>query len=896
MTVRQAFFKIAGVFAIAAAAWFVYLPALSGGWLWDDRAEIPDNDTLRNGAGLLRLWFRPPGPDYYPVKGSIQWMLWHIWGGNPVAYHGVNLGLHALGALLFWAVLQKIFTRGSTAHPERSRRGDGEEPFDSAQGDPCGFAAWIGGMIFAVHPLAVESVAWIAELKNTLSLPLLLLAMIFWMRWSELPPTRSFDSEKEKTRTAFPMERIRGNPLHLQSPNANKARPGRHAPPLLCYGCALLFFLAAMLSKSSVVMFPAVLLLHAWWRRGRVGRRDLVATAPFFAVSLALGMVTYWFQIHRAIGAADIPLGGVMIRAGRAVMGVVFYVWKFLFPFNLGPIYPAWPIGPAAVWECLSLLLFAGVVVWIWIGKRGSVSTGKRPRFAGPLPDATWTSRLPSRRPAAGSEGRSGDARLGRNLVFGLGAYVLFLLPALGIVSMSYLRLSSVADHFAYLPMLGLIGLATAGIGEIANAISSERGTGFQPVLDENMGWKPMLLFCCIAALLAALALTARRHARHFQSEEKLWTYAEVENPDSPLAADYLGIALAADGRLPEGIFWFQKAIRLAPGFASGHNDLGLALTENGRTLEAIPQYEEAVRIKPDFALAWHNLGLALTTAGRPLDAENAFRQALRIQPDFSDAHDHLGFVLMRENRAPEAIAEYREAIRIRPDDAEARNNLGSALLDGGDVPAAIAQYEAALRLKPDYPGAENNLGYALAQGGHGAEAIGHYQSALRLNPDFAEAANNLGNAFLTAGRLPDAIAEYRRAVQLKPDLVTAHNNLGVALQKSGQVWEAVTAYDDAINLNPGDARSHVNLGVALANLGLYAKAEAQFSLASAIDPGLSESYFQMGEVLAKIGKPADAILEYQKALKIKPDYGAAQKRLDRLESDKMTHRESSRS
>jgi protein O-mannosyl-transferase len=741
------------------AGWFSFSPAIRGLWLWDDRAEIPDNGTLRDLPGLAQIWLTPPGPDYYPLKSTVQWLLWHIWGGDAAAYHVANICLHIIAALLFWRLLATFRVR----------------------------LAWLGGLLFVVHPLTVESVAWITELKNTLSLPFLLVAMLAY--------TGFCDSQEDE---------------------------GAASRSRRCYFLSLLSFLAAMLCKSSVVMFPVVILLYVQWRRGRVRKSDLVASAPFFAIAFILGVVTLWFQIKVAIGATDIPIGGPGLRLARAGMAIAFYLSKCLFPVGLLPVYPRWPIGPYAFWEIASPLALALIVAWLWI------SHSRRP--------APWW----------------------RHVRFGLGCFLVTLAPVLGLLPMSYLRLSSVADHLAYVPLLGLIGLAVAGFGALPGWNSRD--------------WRRIASVA--AAVLVAFAFSSRNHSKIFQSEEKLWTFAVQHNPRSAFAADYLGVALASDGRIREATGWFHKAVEIDPGFAEAHNDLGRALEENGRRPDAIVEYEWAVRIKPDFALAWDNLGLALVQTDSLTNAEASFRRALQIKSDFADAHNHLGIVLARENHLPEAIAEYRQAIYLnsnnaeafdnlglalvktgRLDDAvsaeqhalaldrnfaEAQNNLGGALWSGGKRSEAIEHYRLALRLKPNYPEAENNLGYALAQLGRRDEAIAHYQVALRLKPVFAEAENNLANEYLGAGRLSEAIVLYRQALTLKPDLVSTHNNLGVALQEAGLLREAVAEYNEALRLNPNDARSHLDLGMALAAIGMPQEAQAQFARAAALDPSLA--------------------------------------------------------
>ena len=188
---------------ILLAGLFIYAPVFSGGWLMDDDYELTDNPALRSVAGLAKIWRGEVGADYLPLKTSVQWVLWQIFGNHPTPFHLASIALHLLSAVLLWRLLERLGMRHG----------------------------WLGGLLFAVHPIEVESVAWVSELKNTLSLAILLPAMLAWV---------SFDEQ----------------------------RRGRD------YAWALALFLAALLCKSSVIMLPVVILLYAWWKRGRIGQGD----------------------------------------------------------------------------------------------------------------------------------------------------------------------------------------------------------------------------------------------------------------------------------------------------------------------------------------------------------------------------------------------------------------------------------------------------------------------------------------------------------------------------------------------------------------------------------------------------------------------------------------------
>jgi len=240
---------------IVVTVGWIYAPVLHGDWLWDDDALVSKNTIIHSPSGFWKVWFEPNDMvDYQPLKFTVAWMQWHLWGNNTLGYHLTNVVLHLVGALLVWRLLSKLGLR----------------------------LAWLGGLIFAIHPVQVESVAWISELKNTLSLPPFLLAMCTWIDYEEHKRKRD-------------------------------------------YFLALGLFLAAMLCKATMVMFPVVILLYAWWKRGRVGWNDVKISAPFFALSLGMGLITVWFLQHYAIGNAVIPLGGFSSRLACAGLVIAFW-------------------------------------------------------------------------------------------------------------------------------------------------------------------------------------------------------------------------------------------------------------------------------------------------------------------------------------------------------------------------------------------------------------------------------------------------------------------------------------------------------------------------------------------------------------------------------------------
>jgi tetratricopeptide (TPR) repeat protein len=566
---------------IVLAGCLVYWPSIRGGWIWDDAEEVAQNPVLRDSDGLEKIWFAPAGTDYFPLKTTVQWLEWRAWGDDPAGYHAVGIALHLLSAFLFWRLLRRLGLRW----------------------------AWAGGLLFAVHPLAVESVAWIAELKNTLSLPFLLLAMLAYVEFSDrsdgaIQPGAATRTQGRDGRPARP----------LSAPGSAGARP--------YYLLSLVLFLLAMLSKSSVVMFPVVILLYCWWKRGRIGRADLAGAAPFFAVSLGLGFVTVWFQHHRAIVAGHRLAGSLLSRLAGAGLSLGFYLGKCLWPTGLLPIYPRWEIDPVTPLDFAPWLAMAAIFACLW-----------------------------SRRDA-----------WGRHAIFGLGFFAVNLLPVTGLVAMSYLRISRVADHFAYVPLLGILGLAVAGADRLTSAD--------RPLVPD---W---LMKSGIAAVALALAWQAHGYAEIFRNERTLWSYTVARNPGAWAAQGNLGYALFQEGRVAEAIPLYREALRLNPDYAEARYDLGTALLRTNDVAGAIAEYEQAVRLQPASAEMQNNLGTALVRAGRLADAAGHFEAAVALEPDYAEAHHNLGNAMLLTGRLPEAVRQYEEALRLDPGDAAAKSGL----------------------------------------------------------------------------------------------------------------------------------------------------------------------------------------------------------------------------
>lgn len=603
------------------ATFVAYVPAIHGGFVWDDSVLIVENPLIKAGDGLRRIWFTTAAMDYYPLTWSLFWIEWHLWGTNATGYHVVNILLHAANAILVWLILQRLHIPG----------------------------ALLAGLIFAIHPINVATAAWVTEQKNTLSMLFFAVTILLYLE---------FDNEHR---------------WHL-------------------YALALITFLLALLAKTAVVMLPIALLGCVWWLHRRLRWKDFLCTATFFAFSLFLGLVTVWFQFHRAMGGYSNRTEDFLSRLAMAGWVPWFYLWKALWPFNLIAVYPQWNIDASLLLSYVPGLLIIGFLALFWWKRR------------------SW----------------------GRVLLFAAGYFLVMLFPVLGFIDQGFFEASLVADHWQYFAIVGPIALISAAATIVCQRVG-------QP--GRSIG-----LSLTGAAVLILGMLTWTRSGV-YANARALWEDTVQKNPDAWLAHHNLGTELYKAGATDKAIRQYDEALRLRPDYVEAHKNLGIVLSQLGRAQDAIAHYEAALRIQPDLPDVRNNLGTVLLKAGRNKEALVQYQEAVRLVPRYAEAHYNLAVGLAQSADAQGAISHYQHAVQIDPDYADAHLNLGAALADTGKLDGAISQFKEVLRIKPDSVEAHNNLGVVLLQLGKTADAIEHFQHALRIKPDYFEAQRNLERA-----------------------------------------------------------------------------------------------------------------------------------------------------
>jgi tetratricopeptide (TPR) repeat protein len=658
----KSWFNLRGL-ALVGLVLVAYFPSLSGEFIWDDDSNVVKSGPLRTWDGLRQIWFEPGATQmYYPLTHTSFWLDYQLWGAHTAPYHLENILQHLLSALLLWYGLSLLKVRG----------------------------AWLGAALFALHPVQVESVAWITERKNTLSgvffMASLLAAIRFW-RLDQSPNT--------------------GGAL-ASAPDREHSASEWGAWKY--YWLAVGLYLLGMLSKTAIIGLPAIVLVLVWWKRGRVGLKDLTLMLPFALVAGWLAYITILIESRNG-AQGELFAFSLLERALIAARGFWFYLGKLAWPHPLMFIYPRWTIDAT---QPLAYLPVAG------LGALGALLWAKR---------KTW----------------------GRPMLTAFGVFVVMLLPVSGFFNVVFFYYSFVSDHFQYLALIGPLALAAAALVTIF-----ERRPGWQPQLGLAQG---VLLILC-----AGLSM---RQTGVYQSSEALWRDALAHNPQAWMAHANLGGCYSRQDRFDLAEAAYRESLRLNPTNFMAHNNLGLDAARQGRLEEAVQHYKQALLIRSNYPMAHYNLGNALARQGKFDDAIAQFdqtlelqpgfaaalfgrgaayggkgdtnaasrdlQQTLQLQPGFAPAHLHLARLLAAQGKLEEARGHYRSALASDPNSVEALTNLGNMLVAKGQLEEAVAYYRTAARLEPDSPVIHYNLGVALMKQGHQAEAQEQISLATQL-------------------------------------------------------------------------------------------------------------------------------------------------------------------
>ena len=754
-----------GFALLLAATVLAHLPAIKAGFIWNDEDYVTA-PALRTLRGLWRIWFEVGATQqYYPALHSAFWLEHLLWGEWAPGYHLVNILTHGASAWVFCLILRRLSVPG----------------------------AWLAGLLFALHPVCVESIAWISEQKNTLSTVFYLLSALVYLRFDE------------------------GNRAASDGPRGNRILGGRPGPYFLALG----LFLAALLSKSMAATLPAALLVVLWWKRGSLSwRRDVLPLVPWLILGAAVGLFTGWVE-RTYIGAQGrdftfSPVERVLI-AGRAIW---FYFGKLVWPAHLVFIYPRWQIDARAWWQYLFPAGAVGFTALLW---------SLRGRLRGPL--AAWLFFVGSLFPILGFLNVYA-------FVFSFVADHWQYLASLGVITAAAGAWgrwrASVGPAARAVPLVCACAVAGAlGVLSWRECSNYHDVEGFyRTILSRNPAcW---MAHNNLGFALQAFGRTAEARS-HYEAALKL-------RRDYPEAHSNLGAALYETGHVDEAIAHYREAIRLFDNYAEARDNLGIALDATGHLPEAIAEFQRVIALRPGSAEAHGNLGISLAKANRIPEAVEQYEAALALKPGLPTIVFNLGVAEAQLGDRARAITAYEKAIKLTPDYPAVHNNLGNVFVDAGRIADAVAEYNSALKINPAYADAHNNLGQTFNRLGRKAEAAKEFQLAVDEEPKNAMFHFNLGNALAAVGNTSGALAEFQQVVRLDPGYPDGHNNLGALYCLVGRNPEAISEISEALRLRPDYADAHRNLGVAFQNAKRREEAAAQFEIASRLTSGAAKS------------------------------------------------------
>ncbi|MBC8198731.1 MAG: tetratricopeptide repeat protein [Desulfobacteraceae bacterium] len=678
---------------------------------YDDRDYITENQHVQAGLTLKSIawaFTSTHASNWHPLTWLSHMLDCQVYGLNSGGHHFTSVFFHILNSILLFLV----FKRMTGAFWE---------------------SAFVAAL-FAVHPLHVESVAWVAERKDVLS-------TFFWML----------------TMGAYI--------LYIQNPGIKK------------YLLTVLLFALGLMAKPMLITLPFVLLLLDYWPLGRLNKRShafplLWEKIPLFVLAAASSIVTFFVQQSGgAVRSLDaLPL---FVRISNALVSYISYIVKMILPHNMAILYPhpkdfsIWQVAGA----CLLLVFISFMAVktfkrrpyflvgWLWylgtlvpvIGlvQVGSQSMADRYTYV-PLTGIfiiiAW--------------GISDLAARWRYKKEGLAAATAVFLSVLMVITWFQVRhwTNSITlfKHAINVTANNSVahnnlGVAFADQGKIAEAIKH---------YTETLRIRP--------SYANAHNNIGNALADQGKISEAIKHYIEALRirPDFAKAHNNIGNALADQGKISEAIKHYIEALRIRPDFAKAHNNIGNALADQGKISEAIKHYVEALRIRPNYAKARNNMGNALADQGRVSEAIKYYTEALRIRPNDAKTHNNLGSTLADQGKTSEAVKHYTEALRINPDFVEARSNLEKVSAILNEIDEAVKRVQKLLKVNAEDPRLHYDLGTLYYKKGEFDKAVYQYQKSLSIQPDNPSTYYNIACMYSIQNRVEKSIDFLKRAIE----------------------------------------------------------------------------------------------------------------------------------
>jgi tetratricopeptide (TPR) repeat protein len=717
-------------------------------FIWDDDAYVVDNPHLRDFAGLSRMWTHVGAtPQYYPVTFTSFWIEYQIAGINPKVSHGVNMVLHACSALLLWTILRRLLVPG----------------------------AWLAAAIFAVHPINVESVAWISERKNTLSLAFALSALYVYLRYAKLIVV-----ETVARPLPAPGDEEVGEGVKLSLPD----------DPARLYMIFLALFVCALLSKTTASMLVPAIAVITWWKRGAITIVDLRPLILPLLLGFSAGMLTSWIEQNPYIIGARGPewqhgdswISDKIARLALAGQVSVFYIVRlltphtspnlvdvsavpnWLMPFTPWPMlfsYPKWKVDPAVPMQWLGSALVIGTVIALYLKR----------------------------------------TRIGRGALACVLLYLIGIFPASGFFRVFPQRYSWVADHFAYVGAIAaIVGLTALGT-----------------ILIRRLQMHRVGVVLGVAVIISLMIITIW-HSRSFENLPKLWAYTLDRNPQSWWA------------KVNEGNHLIQAAKNLRPA-STQPADLQKSARERlehlrlGRDLiveatEIYPDSYEAYYSLATLAANVGNLPQALRYVDRAEAAAARMGQVKFLLPKFLKAD-----LLAKAGDRAGAQAIYRDLQRFEP---LLSDQYGPALLDARMKLADLLKLELKGPVGPGLSEHDRKIAVDIHE---------QYLAASELMPHAPAPKLELARIYMEAGRAQDALTQIAMVFEDDPNNVDAKYAVALIALGEGDLTKANNQLLNIIKMYPKYIQAYVKIAEVLDLANMPSQALERVDQALALDP-----------------------------------------------------------
>ena len=652
------------VLAMLVLCLVVYYPLHAAGFIWDDGYWILNNPTMHHWRDLGVIWFNPMTfMQYYPLSVTAYFLQYQLWGTNALGYHIVSILLQVISALILWRILLRLRLR----------------------------AAWLAAAIFAINPLVVESVAWVVEQKNLISGILVLAAVWGWIRFAGL------DRPEDQLQSAEPVYHWR------------------------FYGVAVLFYFLAVCAKTFVCALPAAILVLTWWKLGRITRRHILASIPWFIITAGAGWMAAWRERYGA-GAHGKPYHfGVFQHLVIAGKDIWFYAWKLLWPHPILMVYPRWHVHGFTTVDILYPITAALVAVACFAARKKS----------------------------------------GRGLFAAVAIYGIMVSPSLGFVTFAGMTITFVADHYFYLGCISLIVLLTqAGAMALAKIQAHWRtpeshNAPQATIRPDIAGGFSKLPVAVSVVVLAALGAVSYAQCRYYIPPIEIWIHELRYDKQCFKAYETLALHDKAHGHIHREFANCQMALKLSKGidplanymlgslYLEKMNNIPLAMQylrkslmvdsyqakaivklaycyeQQGNWTMAVKDLQRGIELMRGSSRLYLAYGLAQSHLGNTELAVKAYRDAIACNPHNADAHYNLAVLLDKLGHWRQAMQLYRQALELNPRLARAHYFYGLDLLNHGHPAQAAQQFRTVIALSPGHKSAYRFLAQSLKQSGH---------------------------------------------------------------------------------------------------------------------------------------------------------------------------------